>query len=295
MRSMTRPQSPSRVYEHALPNVVQCAVLPASTMVLMADPAYFDVVWAINPHMKPGSVNRGLAVEQWRVLRGALASAGLPVEVVPAVEDLCDLVFTANQSFPVRDGSGRVLLSRMKAEERQPEVGEVAAAWTRLGRTVEALPGEAVFEAGGDALWFPGRRLILCGHGFRTDRVALDALAVAADVPVVAFELVDPRFYHLDTCLCPLDDRCALVVPSAFTTAGLERIEQLFPEWVAVPEAEGLRFACNGAVVGGHFLVQAGNPAAIVAAESRGLRVVSLDTSEFIKSGGSVTCLHMRA
>jgi N-dimethylarginine dimethylaminohydrolase len=283
-----------RVYESDLPDVASCAALMPAAMVLVADPSAFDVVWAINPFMKPGSVDRAVAQHQWRALMGALSDAGLGVEVVPAVEGLCDLVFTANQSFPVRDGSGRVLLSRMFAAQRQPEVAEVAAAWTRLGRVVEPLPGEACFEAGGDALWFPGRRLILCGYGSRTQRPALDALARATGAPVVALELVDPRFYHLDTCLCPLDARCALVVPAAFSADGLARIAALFPEWVAVPEAEALRFACNGAVVGGRFLVQAGNPVSTAMAQARGLQVVELDTGEFIKSGGSVTCMTMQ-
>lgn len=284
----------NRAWDHDLPDTASCAPLPPETRALVADPAHFDVKWVINPHMQLGSVDTDRARGQWQSLVDALSAAGMRVEVVPPVEGLCDLVFTANQSLPLRDGTGRVLLARMMAAVRQPEVAVVGSHWESLGFTPCELPGLAVFEAGGDALWVPGRRAMVCGHGYRTERPALDALAEAAELPVLALKLVDPRFYHLDTCLLPLDEGCALYVADAFHEADRARIRALFPDAVAVPEAEAMNFACNGAVVNGHFLVHRGSPEACAVARDRGLQVVELDTSEFLKSGGSVTCMHLR-
>jgi len=285
----------SRVYATEVPDPQTCAVLPKATGALMADPEHFDVLYAINPFMKPGSVDRARARTQWAALRHALGEAGLEVEVAPAVRGLPDLVFTANQSFPLRDGSRRVVLGCMAAPERQPEVAHIAAFWEARGYSTHTLPGNPRFEAGGDALWFPGRRLVLCGVGTRTERAALDGLASLAQAPVVALPLNSDRFYHLDTCLLPLDERCALVAEGAFSPPDLTRIFDLFPESVMVPADQAASsFACNGAVVKGRYLVHPGSPVAMEAATSRGLEVVVLDTGEFLKSGGSVTCLHMR-
>jgi len=223
----------------------------------------------------------------------ALVDAGLQVEVVPAVAGLCDLVFAANQSFPVRDGGRRVVLSKMTAAQRQPEVAAIASAWARLG--FQAQPLGQRFEGGGDALWVPGRRLILCGWGFRTEALALEALAEAVDAPVVSLRLVDPRFYHLDTCLLPLDADCCVYVAEAFAPSDRARIHRLFPEAVAVPADRAARhFGCNGAVVNGRLILQQGATEVIEVARRRGLEVVEVPTDEFLKSGGSVTCLHLR-
>ena len=285
----------SLVHDQSIPDPTRCAPLVPEQHALMADPAEFDVLYAINPHMRPGTVDRSRARSQWETLRSALTDLGLQVHVVPAAEGLPDLVFTANQSFPVRDGSNRVLLSRMAAHQRQPEVGHVDRFWRQLGCSTEPLEGEAGFEAGGDALWFPGRRLILCGVGPRTHRPALTALAEQTGAPVVALRLQSPDFYHLDTCLCPLDERCALYAEGAFSEQDVSRLYALFPESVRIPREEALAtFACNGAVVRGHYLVHPGAPTAERAARQRGLVVRHIDTSEFLKSGGSVTCLHLR-
>lgn len=282
------------VYDTGLPPG-PFADLPPPTGALMADPADFQVVWEINAHMsgRAGSVDVSLAHAQWTRLREALEAIGLEILVVPASPGLCDLVFTANQSFPMRDGSRRMVLAKMRAFERAPEVLVVAKTWTQAGYLVQPLPGDSVFEAGGDALWVPGHRWVLCGHGFRTDRPALDELALAIDAPIVAFHLQDERFYHLDTCLCPLDSTCALYVAEAFSEADVARILQIFPQAVAISVDEATtHFSCNGASIRGHFLVQRGADQAIEVARSRGLVIVELDTGEFLKSGGSVTCLH---
>ena len=82
---------------------------PLEVRVLMADPAFFDVEYVINPHMagNVGNIDRALARRQWEQVRDAYASVGFPIEQIDGVEGLPDLVFMANQSFPGQLPDGR--------------------------------------------------------------------------------------------------------------------------------------------------------------------------------------------
>jgi N-dimethylarginine dimethylaminohydrolase len=108
---------------------------------------------------------------------------------------------------------------------------------------------------------------------------------------VVRLELVDPRFYHLDTCFCPLGEGRALYYPPAFEASSRAMLEASFEQLVAVPEDEALRFACNALVVDEAVVMNAGCPQTCAQLERLGLRRVETPTDEFIKAGGSVKCL----
>lgn len=294
---------PAIATDHPLPYpVASLPVRPREVGVLMASAAAFDVTYVINPHMagNVGSVDRALAQHQWEALTEVYRSLGFEVNVIEAVEGLPDLVFTANQSFPGQLPSGEwvALQSHMHSPMRRGEE-EVVADWYRQrGARVVKMSrdqGFIPFEGMGDAHWFPDRRLIIGGHGFRSHRDIYDRIATTFEVPVVAVELVDERFYHLDTCLAPLDERTALYVPAAFTEAGREVLASLFERLVEVPFAEAAELlACNGHCPDRkHFIVQAGATETAALVRGLGFEVIEVDTSEFLKSGGSVFCMKM--
>lgn len=274
---------------------------PEPRRVLMAAPTYFDVEYVINPHMEGnvGRVDRLRARRQWAELRRAYEGLGYRVEVLPGAPLLPDLVFTANQSFPSRlpDGTPVVVMSVMHSARRQGEVPLVEAWYAQQGFVVVRLDDTRIadFEGMGDALWHPGHRLLYGGHGFRSSLDAYHALSGMLGVPVVALRLTDDRFYHLDTCLSPLDSSTALYVEEAFDADGLALLRACFPRLLRVPLAEASDLlACNGHCPDGrHFLVQSGSTATISRVREAGFSVIELDTSEYLKSGGSVFCLKM--
>ena len=273
---------------------------PAERRVLMADPAHFAVEYVINPHMAAhvGGVDQPLARRQWSALRDAYVALGFTVDVLPAAPGLPDLVFIANQSFPVLwpDGRWGAVLSRMHHAQRQPEVALVAAWYAAAGGACVPLDVDgSSFEGTGDALWWPGRRLVVGGHGFRTDAAVYARLAELVAAPVVALRLVDERFYHLDTCLSLLDERTALYVPEAFDAEGLALLEALVPRLVPVPIDDAAeRLACNGHCPDGrHVLLQSGCPQTVASLRELGFTPIELDTSEYLKSGGSVFCMKL--
>ena len=256
----------------------------------MCAPDHFDVVDVKNPHMREhiGAVDPTLARAQWDSLCRTFAGIGLEVALVPPVADCEDMVFTANQSF-----SGprkRCILSRMHHASRRREVPAFRD-WF-LQRGWELAEADAPFEGGGDALWHPGRPLVWAGHGFRTDRNAHAQIAAFFEVEVVSLELVDDRFYHLDTCLCPIDGDTALCVPAAFDDPS--PIHARFERVIEVDEGDAVNaLACNAAAFFGSDIVIDMRAAATIATLERlgSYRVHEVDTGEFLKSGGSVFCL----
>jgi N-dimethylarginine dimethylaminohydrolase len=131
------------------------------------------------------------------------------------------------------------------------------------------------------------------GWGFRTTERALVEISRTCDVPIVPLRLVDPRFYHLDTCLMPLDDRRALAFRPAFDTESWKVVEACFERIVGAPEHEAVEgLACNVHCPDGKTVViEASCVATARALAAEGFAVRPIETSEFLKAGGSVFCM----
>jgi len=259
---------------------------------LMSPPDFFEVFYAINPWMKGDTpVDRGLAASQWQNLRSALCErAGARVSLVRPVAGLPDLVFTANAAFVHGD---RAILARFKNDERRPEEPHYRASLESLGYTVIEPP--VAFEGAGDALVYDGR-LVLAGYRQRTEVSAHQLISQQFDLPVLSLELHTEHFYHVDTCLCPLDGGHLIYYPDAFDEYGLKVIEANVPEEkrLTVTSGEARNFACNAVQVGRHVFLNQPSERLSQALNRRGFEVVGLDLSEFLKAGGSAKCLTLR-
>ncbi len=271
---------------------------PNETRVLMTTPDHFEIVYVINAHMEgmEGSVDQSNARAQWALVKAAYERIGFQVDVISGQPGLPDMTFCANQTLPIvgRDGEPHVLLSQMGTAERAPEVVFYRDWFEAHGYTSHALPPlQTGFEGAGDALWHPDRRLLWGGWGFRTDAEAYDVLYELTGVRVCTLELRDPEFYHLDTCLSLLDETTALYVPSAFTDEGLDLLRALIPRLIEADEREARTlFACNAHCPDRrHVLIQTGCTITNERLRQAGFEVVEVDTSEFVKAGGSVFCL----
>jgi N-dimethylarginine dimethylaminohydrolase len=101
---------------------------------------------------------------------------------------------------------------------------------------------------------------------------------------------VDPRFYHLDMALAPLDDTTIAYYPGAFSASSQAVLRQLFPGAVLATESDALAFGLN-LVSDGRNVVLSGEAAALadrLAAAGYVPRLVEL--TELKKGGGSVKC-----
>src|SRR5262249_23196961 len=138
--------------------------------------------------------------------------------------------------------------SRFRHEVRARETPYDEAWFTAHGFRVKHLPEGVYFEGAGDAL-FCGPALF-AGYRIRSDVQGHQYLAKALGKQVLPLELVNPRFYHLDTCFCPLASGQAIYYPAAFDTYGRRVLQTHIPRLLEANEAEAHRFACNAVVVG---------------------------------------------
>ena len=263
------------------------AELPWGRRYLMCPPEHFGVLYEINSWMSTEvAVDPERAQEQWDTLRATLVAAGAEIEVQPPVEGLPDLVFTANAGLV----NGRQFIpTRFRHPERQGETPHDIEWFGSRGWQVDELPLGVSHEGAGDAL--PFGDVLVSGYRQRTDAASHAYVSKLTGAAVRSVELVDPRLYHLDITFCPLDDRRAIVAPSAWDAYGARVMEQLVPEPLVIDRDEAYAFVCNSVVVGSTIVMPACPPAVGRRLEAWGFDVVVVDVGEFQKAGGACRCL----
>jgi arginine dihydrolase len=263
---------------------------------LMCPPTFFDVREPKNPYMGL-PIDRAKAQQQWEDLRRNLEDAGLRVEVIDAVEGLDDMVFAANQVFVGHhDRLGAFIVpSRMRYPSRHKEVPFFVDWFRQRGYKIIDLDldGECL-EGHGDLLWHPDHSRIWAAYGFRSTRGGVEKFAAAMQelgFPVIPVQLVDDHCYHLDTCLCPLNDEAVLIYPGALSPESLQTVRGAWKRIHELTSDEAHQFIGNGIVANGRFLTPRLTRSLERILAQENLTPVVVDTSEFEKSGGSVFCM----
>lgn len=268
--------------------------LPETPVLLMCMPKLYEVSYVINPWMR-GNLGRSSqlrAMQQWKVLYDAL----LPLANIHLIEQVAgspDMVFTANAGLA---RGGIVAISSFYHQERQEEEKHFRRWFAEAGYSVVDLPRETPFEGEGDALFSSDGSRLWVGYGTRTFETSHGVLRSLWDAEVVGLRLIDPRFYHLDTCFAPLDDGSLLYFPPAFDAVSLARIEEFYsPERrTAVGEMDAVRFACNAVNIGRTIVLSRISAELERTLCDRGFDVVQVELDEFLKAGGAAKCLVMK-
>ncbi len=200
----------------------------------MTPPTFFAVEYAINPWMDTSTpVDTHLAMNQWESLRQTYKELGHTVELVE----------------PRRRAAGHgVRRQRRPAGQRQGRRRPVRLPAARgRSRGLRRVDGPPRVSPHRDAARQrrPGRparrRARSCWRA--TDSAPTGVRTTRSPPPsgcrVVSLELVDPRFYHLDTALAVLDDTTIAYYPPAFSDESRTRLLELFPDAieVATPDA----------------------------------------------------------
>ncbi|MFD3595976.1 dimethylargininase [Nocardia sp. NPDC058640] len=252
---------------------------------VLCRPDHFEVTYAINPWMDPAApVDRARALAQWDVLRATLEAHGHTVDTVPGEPGLPDMVFAANSGIVI---GGLAMSARFAHPERAAE-GPAFHQWFAARELRELAPATEINEGEGDFA-FAGQR-ILAGVGFRCSLSAHAEVAQYFDLPVISLELVDPRFYHLDTALMVLDDTTIAYYPAAFSPAARDTLAHLYPDAILADDNDAVSFGLNGLSDGRHVFLDPGATSLIAALRERGFTPVPVDVSELRKGGGGVKC-----
>ncbi|MGC8711154.1 MAG: TIGR00300 family protein [Leptodesmis sp.] len=268
--------------------------MTSSIRFLMCAPDHYDVDYVINPWME-GNVHkssRDRAVEQWQGLYHILKDRAV-VDLVKAQPGVPDMVFTANAGLVL---GNEVVLSRFFHKERQGEEPFFKQWFAEQGFTVHELPKDLPFEGAGDALLDREGRWLWAGYGFRSELDSHPYLAKWLDIEVLSLRLMDERFYHLDTCFCPLTDGYLLYYPPAFDSYSNRLIELRVPEEkrIIVDEKDAVNFACNAVNVNRIVIMNKATDGLKQQLKAVGFEVLETPLTEFLKAGGAAKCLTLR-
>ena len=264
--------------------------MTAAPRILMCPPDHYGIEYEINPWMNRslGAV-RQLAFQQWTALRDTLLGLGVQIETLTPRPGLPDLVFTANAGLVFRD---LFLSSSFRHEVRAKESPIFDEWFASNDYHVEHLPDGMFHEGAGDAL-FCGD-ILFAGYRQRSDANAHQWVGQRLGVRVLPLELVNPRYYHLDTCFCPISRTEAIYFPDAFDSYGRRVLASHVPTLIPVEEAEARRFGCNAVVVGKSIVHNSRCPKLGESLAARGYKAIEVELDEFLKAGGSAKCLTLR-
>ena len=255
----------------------------------MCRPSHYNICYTINPWMDITNEAEYLPSQnEWQTLHHTIIRLGGWVEYVDPQPGFPDMVFTANAGLIYKN---KCVVSNFKFFERQ---GEEVHYRHHLGQFYETLrlSKELHFEGAGDAL-FAGD-VLFAGYGFRSDIEAIDEVADMLDVnEVVKCQLIDSRFYHLDTCFCPLNDKQAIYFPGAFPNETIEIMKDHL-EMIEVLEEDAVKFACNAVVLGENIIIPEGCENTKRLLQDLGFDVYSCRMNEYIKAGGACKCLTLQ-
>lgn len=262
-------------------------------MILMCKPDYYDVDYVINPWMKGNihHVNTELAKQQWDKLY-SIISYYTDVELIQGKPGLPDMVFTANGGLIV----GKIFIpSYFKNVERQNEHKEFVNWFEEKEYDIAPVNNKITFEGAGDCLF--GKDVYWCGYGFRTSHEGAlhisNILQVWYGKQSIPIQLVDERFYHLDTCFCPLNDDSVLLYKNALSKDSYRKLIDVYnyENIIEVSDKEAMNFCCNAVNIDNVIITNYMENKTKQRLKDRGFTVIETPMSEFIKSGGSCKCL----
>ena len=254
---------------------------------LLCPPEHYGIEYEINPWMNRAQKTLpALARAQWQRLRGQLQALGCQIELVAPQPKLPDMVFTANAGLVV---GKKFIRSNFRFPERRGEEAPFEKWFREHEYEIVRLPDGLFFEGEGDALF--GGDVLFCGYRFRSDIRSHQIIGETLQRLVISVELIEDRFYHLDTCFCPLPDGGALWFPGAFDDYGQRAIRHHIGSLIEVTPEEAAHFACNAVVVEKQIVLPQGCPKLCAALTERGYHAHTLPMTEFLKSGGACKCL----
>ncbi|MBD2132742.1 TIGR00300 family protein [Sphaerospermopsis sp. FACHB-1094] len=261
---------------------------------LMCAPDHYDVDYVINPWME-GNIHkssRDRAVEQWNKLYNVIKNHAI-VDLVTPQKGWPDMVFSANAGLVLGEN---VVLSRFLHKERQGEEPYFQQWFENNSFKVYTLPKDLPFEGAGDALLDREGRWLWAGYGFRSELDSHPYLAKWLDIEVISLRLMDERFYHLDTCFCPLANGYLLYYPGAFDSYSNRVIEmRVAPEKrIAIAEADAVNFACNAVNIESIVIMNKASDSLKSRLAEVGFQVIETPLTEFLKAGGAAKCLTLR-
>lgn len=262
--------------------------------ILMCPPDFFTVDYVINPWMAghEDGMNLERARRQWQAL-AVLVGEFADIVTLEAHPRLPDMVFTANAGVVY---GNKAIASHFMPMERRPEE-PIFKRWFRdNGFDLHELDEKIGFEGAGDCLLDRRGPWLWTGYGFRTEIEAHAEIEKFFDLEVVSIRLTDERFYHIDTCFCPLAEGFLMYHPPAFDYDSRIKIESRIPphKRIIVDTLDAGNFACNAINIDEQVILHRASDPLKARLMLAGFKVHETELTEFLKAGGSAKCLSLK-
>lgn len=210
-----------------------------------------------------------------------LRRLGLDVEILPAAPGFPDAYFVEDAAVCTSDVA---VITRPGALSRRGEAELIAPALARH-RPLARIEPPGTLD-GGDVLCAGGRFFIGLTERTNEDGARqLGAILESGGHPWTAVPV--GQGLHLKSFVNTLGGRALAVAP------GFEN-EAAFRDYDRIVLDPGEEYAANTLWINGTLLVPSGFPRARKKVDRLGLPVVEIDTSEFRKMDGGLTCLSLR-
>lgn len=259
--------------------------------ILLCPPTFFDIEYAINPWMDIDTkINSQKVWHEFETLKNIYRKIGVTFDELSPTKGLPDQVFTTDIGVPL----GKLFVrSNFKYGQRKPESFIGSEYFENKGYAIFTIPPSISYEGEGDLIKMEDT--FYMGWGQRTSYEAAEYLSIALRHEVIPIKLINPSFFHLDTCFAPLTKDTAIYYPGAFSFEGTQILASHFEDLIPIEKKDADAFACNVIIIGKNIIMHNGLSSKLSAIiESYGFTIYGLDMTEYLKGGGSVKCVSLQ-
>lgn len=254
--------------------------------VLLCPPEFMeikDVINDVQKRYKDENIDTDKAMQQHKAFLEALQREGVETDLLNPSEAFPEQVFTRDIGFTVGE---TVYIAEMASEIRQGEEG-VLQKWLKSNNFHAETLGCNRVE-GGDVLI--DRDTIYVGISSRTSKNAIEELQQRIpDCTVIPISF-DEKYLHLDCVFNILSPTEALIYEEALDK---KTIDMLAKRYTLIPVDANEQFALGTNVLsigGRRVFSQPQNTKVNTLLRANDFRVIEVDFSEIIKSGGAFRC-----
>lgn len=123
--------------------------------------------------------------------------------------------------------NNKIYLSTFRHDERKGEQQHYLNFYRNNNFELLGANFEHFFEGGGDAV-FSDYNTLWAGYGARSSKEVYQYVQRLGQFETVLCEMVNPKFYHLDTCFTPVGNDSALFYPEAFSQKTINDVGSFF-------------------------------------------------------------------
>lgn len=230
-----------------------------------------------------GKPDYELAMKQHLTYLDALRNCGVEILLLPALEEYPDSVFVEDPALCTKHCG---IVTRPGADSRRGEVDTIEPALRRFyGDNVERIEAPGTLDAG-DVMMVDDTFYI--GLSARTNAQGAEQLVNILNKHGLVGRLVTmEKVLHLKTGLAYLENGNLLAAGEFVDKAEFSHLNI-----IEIPESES--YAANCIWVNGSVIMPSGYPTTERKIRELGYKVIAIDTSEYRKVDGGVSCMSLR-